>query len=180
MLLVLVCVTLSVALIGGAGVSFGVAAGFASGRGAPWSVAGGALGGLVVGAFVKLISLDAFALLLGRSPGDITGAAEGALLGGAVELGAWLGSRGAGPLSLRRSVAATALTCAGAGLLIPLAGGRLLGGSLDLLARGFPNSRLRLDPIGALVRRKRLRTGQPGRRPAPWKARCSAPSSSAR
>jgi DNA-binding winged helix-turn-helix (wHTH) protein len=149
-LLVLVCVTLSVALIGGLGVSFGVAAGFASGRAAPWSVAGGALGGLIVGAFVKLLSQDAFALLLGRAPGDITGAAEGALLGGAVGLGAWLGSRGAGPLSLRRGVAATAFACAGAGLLIPLAGGRLLGGSLDLLARAFPDSRLRLDPIGAL------------------------------
>lgn len=150
LLLVLVFITVAVALVGGLGVSFGVAAGFASGRAAPWSVAGGALGGLAVGAFVKLISLDAFALLLGRSPGYITGAAEGALLGGAVGLGAWLGSRGADPLSLRRGVAATALACAGAGLLIPLAGGRLLGGSLDQLARGFPDSRLRLDPIGAL------------------------------
>jgi len=31
-----------------------------------------------------------------------------------------------------------------------LLGGRLMGGSLDLLARGFPDSRLRLDPIGTL------------------------------
>jgi hypothetical protein len=29
-------------------------------------------------------------------------------------------------------------------------GGRLMGGSLDLLARTFPASRLRLDQIGAL------------------------------
>jgi len=151
-LLVLVCLTMAVGLIGGAGVGFGIAAaGFAAGRAGPWSVAGGALGGFIVGAFVKLISLDAFALLLGRSPGDITGAAEGALLGGAVGLGAWLGSRGAGPLSLRRAIAATALAGAAAGALIPLLGGRLLGGSLDLLARHFPDSRLRLDPIGALL-----------------------------
>jgi hypothetical protein len=30
-------------------------------------------------------------------------------------------------------------------------GGRLMAGSLDLLARGFPESRLRLDPIAALL-----------------------------
>jgi hypothetical protein len=35
-------------------------------------------------------------------------------------------------------------------VLIPLLGGRLMGGSLDLLARSFPDSRLRLDQIGAL------------------------------
>jgi hypothetical protein len=37
-----------------------------------------------------------------------------------------------------------------AGLLIPLLGGRTMGGSLDLLAQGFPGSRLRLDQLGAL------------------------------
>src|SRR5687768_12892074 len=103
-LLVLVCVTLLVALIGGAGVAFGIAgAGFVSRGPSAWSIAGGALGGLIVGAVVKLLGLDAFNLLLGRSPGDITGAAEGALLGGAVGLGAWLAGRGRA--SLRRGAA---------------------------------------------------------------------------
>ena len=103
-LLVLLWLTIAAALIGGAGVSFGIAAaGFARGRRVDASL-GGALGGLVVGGVVKLLGLDAFNLLLGHSPGDITGAAEGALLGGAVGLGAWLGSRGAAA-SLRRGVA---------------------------------------------------------------------------
>jgi hypothetical protein len=35
-----------------------------------------------------------------------------------------------------------------AGALIPAVGGRLMGGSLDLLAQSFPESRLRLDQIG--------------------------------
>ncbi|WBY09362.1 hypothetical protein PIB19_08650 [Sphingomonas sp. 7/4-4] len=35
-------------------------------------------------------------------------------------------------------------------MLVPLRGGRLMGGSLDLLARHFPASRLRLDQIGGL------------------------------
>ncbi|HEU5286631.1 MAG TPA: transcriptional regulator, partial [Sphingomicrobium sp.] len=82
-LLVLMWLTIAAALMGGAGVSFGIAAaGFASGRSTAWAIAGGALGGLLVGGAVKLLGLDAFNLLLGQSPGDITGAAEGALLGG--------------------------------------------------------------------------------------------------
>jgi hypothetical protein len=101
---------------------------------------------LIVGALVKLLGIDAFNLLLGRSPGEITGAAEGLLLGGAVGVGAWL----ANPLSLRRSVAVAATAGAAAGILIPLVGGRLMGGSHDLLARSIPGSRLSLDRIGAL------------------------------
>ena len=149
-LLVLVSLTILVALIGGAGVSFGIAAAGLAGRNPQWSILGGAVGGLIVGAFTKLLGLDAFNLLFGQSPGDITGAAEGALLGGAVGLGAWLGNRGAGRPRLRRGVAAAGLAGAAAGILIPLLGGRMMGGSLDLLASGFPDSRLRLDQIGAL------------------------------
>ena len=140
-LLVLLWLTVAAALMGGAGVSFGIAAAGIASRRAWASILGGAVGGLVVGGAVKL---------LGRSPGDITGAAEGAVLGGAVGLGAWQASRGAGSRSLRRSVAAAGLAGATAGLVIPLLGGRLMGGSLDLLAVHFPNSRLRLDPIGGL------------------------------
>ncbi len=151
-LLVLLWLTIAAALMGGAGVSFGIAAaGFAPGRGSgPWSIAGGALGGMIVGGGVKLLGLDAFNLLFCRSPGDITGAAEGAMLGGAVGLGVWLGSRGAGELPLRRSIAAAGVAGGAAGILIALLGGRLMGGSLDLLARSFPGSRLRLDEIGGL------------------------------
>lgn len=146
-LLVLLWLTMAAALIGGAGVSFGIAsADFAGGR--HWRIAGGAFGGLAVGGTVKLLGIDAFNLLLGRSPGDITGGAEGALLGGAVGLGAWLAGRDG--VSLRRGMALAGLTGAVAGLLIPLLGGRMMGGSLDLLAGAFPDSRLRLDGLGAL------------------------------
>lgn len=154
-LLVIVWLTVAAALMGGAGVSFGIAAsGFASRS--PWSsIAGGALGGLIVGGVVKLLGLDAFNLLLGQSPGDITGAGEGVVLGGSVGLGTWLASRRAERQSLRRSVAVAALASGAAGVLITSLGGRLLGGSLDLMARGFPSSRLRLDPTGSLF-------GEPG------------------
>lgn len=148
-LLVLLWLTIAAALMGGAGVSFGIAAAdFAPGR--PWSIAGGALGGLIVGGVVKLLGLDAFNLLLGRAPGEITGAGEGALLGGAVGIAAWLAGSGALSHSLRRSVAGAGAVGLAAGILIWLLGGRLMGGSLDLLARHFPDSRLRLDQIGTL------------------------------
>ena len=147
-LLVLLALTILVALIGAAGVAFGITvAYFAAGRIGPWTIAGGALGGLIVGAFVKLLGLDAFTLLFGSSPGDITGAFEGFVIGGAVGLGTWLASRSA---QLRTGTIFAALIGGVAGALIPLLGGRLMGGSLALLAEHFPGSRLRLDTIGKL------------------------------
>lgn len=150
-LLVLLAVTVVVGLIGAAGVAFGIAASrFVSPRLWQWSVVGGAIGGALVGAIVKLLGLDAFNLLIGRSPGNITGAPEGALLGGAIGLGAWFASRGRS----RRRIVAGALVGAAAGILVPLLGGRLMGGSLDLLAQSFPGSRLRLGQLGSLFGEK--------------------------
>jgi hypothetical protein len=145
-LLVLLCLTILVAVIGGAGVAFGIAlADLLPAR--AWRIAGGALGGFLIGAIVKLLGIDAFNLLIGRSPGDITGPFEGALLGGAIGLASWLGLR---LPWLRRRVMLAAALGGIAGILIVLAGGHLMGGSLDLLAAQFPASRLRLDRIGAL------------------------------
>ena len=149
-LLVLVCLSILAGLIGGAGVGLGIAiAERAPSRRWPVSALGGAVGGLTVGALAKLLGLDAFTLLLGQSPGAITGGAEGALLGAAVGLAAWLARRGPHADELGRSAAIGGLLGGAAGALIALLGGRLMGGSLDLLSRAFPASRLRLDQIGS-------------------------------
>jgi len=146
-LLVLLCLTILVAVIGGAGVAFGIAlADLMPAR--HWRILGGALGGFLIGAIVKLLGIDAFNLLIGRSPGDITGPFEGAVLGAAIGLASWIGLR---LPTLRRRLFVAAGLGALAGVLIVLAGGHLMGGSLDLLATQFPASRLRLDRIGALV-----------------------------
>ena len=148
-LLVLAALAAGIGLAGGAGVGLGIAAA----QSVPsskwqWTAAGGMFGGLAVGAIAKLIGLDAFHLLVGYAPEHITGAAEGALLGLAVGFGTWQARQAS---TFSRAMAWAGAAGAAAGALIPLLGGRLLGGSLDLLARQFPESRFRLEPIAALL-----------------------------
>jgi len=147
-LLVILCLSVAVALMGAVGVSFGISILTHVGkRDWRWSVAGGASGGLLVGAAVKLLGLDAFNLLFGHSPAGMTGAFEGTVIGAGVGLSAWIASRSD---RLRRSMFTAALIGATAGVSIVLLGGRLMAGSLDLLARTFPDSRLHLGQIGAI------------------------------
>lgn len=146
-LLVLMAVTFVLALAGGAGVAFGIAAARHGRSPSPLLIAGGAGGGFAVGALVKLIGMDAFRFLLGHSPGDFTGALEGAALGAAVGLAFWMVQH----VSFRRGIAIAALAGAITGVAIPRLGGKLMGGSLDLLARNFPDSSLRLDAIGGFL-----------------------------
>jgi transcriptional regulator HilA, main transcriptional regulator of SPI1 len=141
-LLVLLAVITAVALVGAAGVASGIATAIALRRPSVWAILGGAAGGLVVGAIVKLLGLDGFTILFGRSPGNITGAAEGLALGGATGLAVWAGAG-----RIRRSVIAAVVAGAAAGALVAATGGRLMGGSLALLEAHFPGSRLNLDGI---------------------------------
>ncbi|HWK53612.1 MAG TPA: winged helix-turn-helix domain-containing protein [Hyphomicrobiales bacterium] len=151
-LLVLVALATLLALIGAAGVVGGIAAARLLARHFPFAgLMGGAIGGLLVGAFGKLIGYDAFLLLFGQAPGGITGALEGLLLGAAVGLADDLSRRFAATWSLQRNVLLAAAIGALAGLLITAMGGQLLGGSLALLAESFPDARLHLDPLGTLL-----------------------------
>jgi DNA-binding winged helix-turn-helix (wHTH) protein len=148
-LFVLLALNMLVGLVGGAGVAFGIAtAEFARIAHWQWSVVGGGVGGFLIGALTKLIGLDAFRLFLGRPLADMTGALEGALLGAAVGLAASLIRRSS--MTFGRSILLGGLAAGVAGLFIPLLGGRLLGGSLDLLLRQFPNAGFQLKPIGAI------------------------------
>ena len=148
-LVVILCLCAGVALIGGAGVSFGIA--FARQQwGRTWlaTIAGATAGGLAIGAMVKMIASDTLNLLFGHAPRGITGAAEGAALGLATGLALCLTERG--PLSRRRGAAIGIALGGIAGLLLAFAGARLMAGSLDLFARTYPDSRLRLDQLAAM------------------------------
>jgi DNA-binding winged helix-turn-helix (wHTH) protein len=148
-LLVLAALATLLALIGAAGVVGGIAAARLVARDFTFAgLIGGAAGGLLVGAFGKLIGQDAFLLLFGHAPGDITGALEGVLLGAAVGLADDLARRFAADERVQRAVLLAAAIGALAGLLIFIAGGQLLGGSLAQLSASFPDARLHLDLLG--------------------------------
>lgn len=136
-----------VGVVGGLGVSFGMVATDLVTARPGWRVAGAAVGGMIVGGLVKLLGVDAFNLLFGHAPADITGGLEGAALGAGLALGAHFGG-GLDAPSRWRPVVGGGLGGAAAGVAIPLLGGRLMGGSLALLARSFADSRLRLDSLG--------------------------------
>lgn len=148
-LFVLLAMNMIVGLAGGAGVGAGIAAAeYAPPRRWYWSVIGGTAGGLAVGGIAELVGLDAFNLLLGQSPGNITGAAEGAFLGGAVGLAVSAARRRS--WGLAQSAAVGGVTTGAAGVLVPLLGGTLLAGSLDRLLVQFPGAPFRLDAVGRL------------------------------
>jgi len=150
-LLVMMALATLLCLIGAAGVSAGLAAvRLLAPRAVFAGLMGGALGGLLVGALGQFIGQDAFVLLFGQAPGDITGALEGLLLGAAVGFGDDLSRRFAGQWDWRRCVALAASFGALAGIGIELSGGRLLAGSLVALAESFPDARLHFDPLGSL------------------------------
>lgn len=144
-MMVLAALTAVVGMIGGSGVGFGVgAASFVSRRQEPWLVLGGAFGGLVVGAVVRLAGMDAFNLLFGSAPKAITGAGEGLLLGTAIAAGVCVARGRRWQIAVLAGAALTGLAGASAVLL----GGRLMGGSLAALAAQFPGARLNLDRLG--------------------------------
>ncbi len=147
-LLVLISLTGFLGTVGGFGIGAGMAAAdYAAGGRKAWRIVGAVLGGMLIGGSVKLLGVDAFKLLFGQTPAGITGGMEGAALGLAVGLGAHLGG-GVDAATWWRPVAAAATTGAVIGVLIALSGGHLMGGSLDLLAHSFSESRLQLDAFG--------------------------------
>lgn len=146
-LLVLISLCVIIGGVGGLGVSFGMtAANISTGGNKAWSVIGAAFGGLLIGGLAKLLGVDAFNLLFGRAPEGITGGLEGAVLGAAVALGAIFG--GGFETLHPRPVMMAGFAGAAAGILISIAGGCLMAGSLDLLARSFAGSQLQLDGLG--------------------------------
>ncbi len=149
-LLVIVTVTMLVAVIGAVGVSAGIGA-IENTKLRPLlrCTLGGAFGGLIVGALVKLLGTDAFTLLFGNTPGDITGAAEGLILGSAVGFSFWIGRYKLAAQSLTRILMYAVCVGCIAGIAVSLTGGRLFGDSLVLLTESFPDSQLRITQLEA-------------------------------
>jgi DNA-binding winged helix-turn-helix (wHTH) protein len=143
--LVLTCLCLLVGLLGGLGVGSGIAA---ARRLLPPRLfplmAGGALGGLLIGSVGRLVGIDAFSLLVGSRPAAITGAGEGMVLGALAGAAAWIAL--SGRYSLQQAAIAGAALGAIGGLLVALGGGQMMAGSLMVLASAHPGA-----PLGSLV-----------------------------
>lgn len=144
--LVLAALTALAGLVAGFGIGSGIALADRLGSAAWKTIAGGALGGLFTGLVARLVALDSFAMLFGREPGAIAGAAEGLVFGAATGLAVWRARRAV--TSPEHALAAAAAIGLVAGALAPLLGLRLMGGSLASLAASFPGSRLDLAQIG--------------------------------
>lgn len=144
--MVMTALTVLFYLLGSTGICIGLAA--VVQRRAGWAgfMAGGSLGGMVMGGSVKLLGLDAFSLLYGIAPESMTGGMEGVAIGAAVGLGLWF-ARETGPVRLWPAAVIGAVI----GVAIPALGGKLLGGSLFAVTQIIPQSQFRPDEIGALV-----------------------------
>jgi hypothetical protein len=144
---------------GGAGVGAGLSvaeAAFRSRRTIAL-VAGGALGGGLVGLVAQWLSRWSLAALVGVHV-DVGGAIEGLTIGGAAGLGyaastAFVGEGIAAPRGWRRlaTAAVVGLACAAATLSLAFAGRALVGGTVHLIAEASQGSQVLLTPLGRLV-----------------------------
>jgi DNA-binding winged helix-turn-helix (wHTH) protein len=148
-LLVLLALSMIVGMAGALGVGLGVTAARLHSPTTGWTLAGGAIGGGVVGGLAKLIGSDTFTLLVGHAPSGITGGLEGAVIGFAVAAGLLIGGGPDAALGKRPAILA-AITTGIAGAIVPLAGGSMMATSLARVAATFDDSRLDMAPLGRL------------------------------
>jgi DNA-binding winged helix-turn-helix (wHTH) protein len=137
LVLVLICVSVLSATVSGLGIGGGIAL-IGAARHSHWwrPVLGGAIGGLILGGFARLLGLDALRLLVGKAPLQIAGAGEGLAIGLAVGTGLWIARRARGRLAI--ALAAPAALGALTGLAVVALGGTLMAGSLMALVASFP------------------------------------------
>lgn len=135
--------------IGGFGVSFGMvtAARVAYRHSRWWSVVGGAAGGAFVGGSSKLLGVDTVKALFGQSPTGITGAFEGAVIGMGVSLGVAVVAFVWARATLWQRAFGASLGAMCAGVLLTIIGGNLFSGSLEIIAKMFANSQIRMEPL---------------------------------
>ena len=149
LIFVLVSLGTLIGTIGAFGVSFGmvVASHIAYRHSRWWSVVGGAAGGAAVGGAFKLLGIDILRAVFGQNPDGIAGSLEGALLGAGVPLGAVAIGRLVADARPWQKVLAASLGAMFAGIALTVIGGNLFSGSLEIVARSFADSQIRLDPL---------------------------------
>lgn len=151
LMLVLISLGLLVSALGAFGVSFGMtaAAHITYRHSRWWSIVGGAAGGAVIGWSAHLVGVDTLQTLFGKNPTEITGAFEGGVVGAGVSLGAVLTGRLLNGGRPWQRIFGAALGALAAGALLTIIGGNLFSASLELIARSFANSQIRMEPVAS-------------------------------
>ncbi|MDZ7361337.1 MAG: winged helix-turn-helix domain-containing protein [candidate division KSB1 bacterium] len=151
LILVLISLGLFIGASGAFGISFGmVAAAHVTYRHHRfWAVIGGAAGGAAVGWSAHLIGVDMLQALFGQSPTGITGAFEGAMIGAGLSLGALVAGGLVNGRQPWQRIFGAALGSMLAGIVLAIIGGNLFSSSLELIARSFANSQIRLEPLAS-------------------------------
>ncbi len=145
--------------IGGAGVAAGLSATEATARSQRTLslVAGGAIGGAIVGWATEWLGRSILVILVGVHV-PVGGGVEGVAIGGAAGLGYGLATRrAAGGLATPRgrdrvrTILAIGLACGLAALSLTFAGRALVGGTIHAIADASAGSQAVLTPLGRLV-----------------------------
>jgi len=150
-MVVLSSLGLLIGALGAFGVSFGMvaAAQITYRHSRLWAFMGGAAGGAIIGWCAHLVGVDTLQALFGQSPTGITGAFEGAVIGAGSSLGALLTGRLFNGGRTWHRIFGAAVGSMLAGIALTLIGGNLFSGSLELIARSFANSQIRLEPLAS-------------------------------
>ena len=131
-----------------------------------WALVGcGALGGGIMGFAAHHLARSVMVVLFGHDVASIGGGVEGLLLGAASGAGYAIATPrlAGGGLATPRGRArlqvaiVTGLACGLAGLILSLAGGRLVAASLDVMADAFSGSATGLAPLARLIGEQSLR-----------------------
>jgi hypothetical protein len=112
-----------------------------------WAFAGGAMGGAIIAWSAHLIGVDMLKALFGQSPTGIAGAFEGAVIGAGLSLGALIAERLRNGGRSWPRIFGAALGGMAAGIVLTIIGGNLFSASLELIARSFANSQIRMEPL---------------------------------
>lgn len=149
LILALVSMGMFIGALGGLGVTTGmIAASLVAYRHSRWwSVIGGAAGGALIGGSSKLLGVDTLETLFGRSPTGLTGALEGSIIGAGLSLGVVLITYLVKNARPWHRVLGASLGSLGAGALLIVIGANLFSGSLEIVARLFADSQLRMDRL---------------------------------
>ncbi len=137
--------------LGGLGVSFGRAAAqlITYRHSRWWSVIGGAAGGAIVGGSSNLLGVDALRTLSGQTPVGLAGALEGSVIGAGVAIGIVLVTTLFKEARAWQRIVGASVGSLLAGMILLMIGSNLFSGSLEIIARLFADSQLRMDRIAS-------------------------------